>query len=257
MEIFDAHAHYEDSQFDNDRYKFLDSLKDSDVKYILNCCSDVDVFDTVINIVNKYDFVYGSIGIHPHWVTSTPNDYLDKIRKLVRNPKIVAIGEMGLDYFFDDPKDLQKKIFIEQLELAKELNMPVIIHDRDAHDDCLEILRQYKPIGILHRFGGPVEMLKEAMDWGMYVSYNNDLTYPEWNKPHIDCLMVTPWDKLLIETDCPYAPPSEQRNRRCNSLDCANVINTIAKLRNVDEEFVANVAMKNAKKIYRLNEKSN
>ena len=137
-------------------------------------------------------------------------------------------------------------------ELAKELDMPVIIHDRDAHRDCLEILRKYKPQGILHRFGGPVEMLKEAMDWGMYVSFNNDLTYPAWNKPHIDCLMATPWDKLLIETDCPYAPPFERKDDRCESYDVANVVKEIAKLRNVSEEFVAKTSLENAKKIYKI-----
>ncbi len=255
MEIYDTHAHYEDAMFDKDRFEFLDGLVDSEVKFILNCCSDVEVFDTVMEIVNRYDFIYGSIGIHPHWVTSTPDDYLERIRKLVKHKKIVAIGEMGLDYFFDDPKDLQKRIFIEQLELAKELDMPVIIHDRDAHEDCLEILRKYKPVGILHRFGGPVEMVKEVTDWGMYISFNNDLTYPEWNKPHIDCLMATPWDRFLIETDCPYASPSNERERRCDSKDCANVIKEVARLRNVSEEFVEKTAKENALKVYRLEDK--
>ena len=252
MELFDSHAHYEDAMFNRDRKERLEHLRDTDVKYILNCCSDVSVFDTVIDIVNNFDFAYGSIGIHPHWVCETPDDYLDKIRELAKNPKIVAIGEMGLDYFWQEPKDLQKKIFTRQLELAKELDMPVIIHDRDAHLDCLEILRKYKPQGVLHRFGGPVEMLKEAMDWGMYVSFNNDLTYPAWNKPHIDCLMATPWDKLLIETDCPYAPPFERKDDRCESYDVANVVKEIAKLRNVSEEFVAKISLENAKKVYRI-----
>lgn len=252
MELFDSHAHYEDAMFKDDRLERLEALKKTDVKYILNCCSDVDVFDTVMDNVEKFDFVYGSIGVHPNWVPVTPEGYLEQIKELAKHPKIVAIGEMGLDYFGDAPHDLQKKIFIEQLELAKELDMPVIIHDRDAHEDTFEILRQYKPLGILHRYGGPVELLKEAMDWGMYVSYNNDLTYPAWNQPHIDCLMATPWDKMLLETDCPYASPFERAEDRCEASDVANVAKVIAQLRGVSEEYVAQVTTENAKKVYRI-----
>ena len=250
MELFDSHAHYEDAMFDTDRYDRLRHLKNTDVKYIMNCCSDESVFDTVTDICNKYDFAYGSIGVHPHWVLSCSGSYLEKIRELAKNEKIVAIGEMGLDYFWDEPKDLQKKVFIRQLELSKELNMPVIIHDRDAHEDCFEILRKYKPQGVVHRYGGPTEYIKEAFEWGMYVSFNNDLTYPAWNKAHIDVLNATPWDRLLIETDCPYCPPFERSEDRCEAYDVANVVKEIAKLRGVSEEFVAKVSMENAKKAY-------
>lgn len=252
MELFDSHTHYEDHMFDTDRHDRLNALKNTNVKYVLNCCSDVSVFDTVTEIVNTHDFVYGSIGIHPHWVLETPNNYLELINSYIRNNKIVAIGEMGLDYFYNEPKDLQKRIFKEQLALAKDLNMPVIIHDREAHADCIEILEEYKPKGILHRYGGPKELLQKAFSWGMYVSFNNDLTYPVWQKPHIDCLMVTPWDNMLIETDCPYAPPYERQNDRCESYDVENVVKVIAKLRNVSEEFVAEVTTRNAKTVYNI-----
>lgn len=253
MELFDSHAHYEDAMFDKDRHERLDALKDSDVRYVLNCCSDVSVFDTVIEILERHEFVYGSIGIHPHWVCETPENYLDLIRKYAKHEKVVAIGEMGLDYFWKEPKDLQERIFRQQLELAKELDKPVIIHDREAHDDCIRILEEYKPRGILHRYGGPVEHLQKAFSWGMYVSFNNDLSYPAWRQPHIDCLMATPWDRLLIETDCPYAPPYERENDRCESSDVANVVRLIAELRNVSEEFVAKTSAENAKRIYGIN----
>lgn len=253
MELFDSHAHYEDAMFDADRHERLDALRDSDVRHVLNCCSDVSVFDTVIEILDRHEFVYGSIGIHPHWVCETPDDYLELIRKYAKHEKVVAIGEMGLDYFWKEPKDLQEKIFRQQLELAKELDKPVIIHDREAHDDCIAILEEYKPRGILHRYGGPVEHLQKAFSWGMYVSFNNDLGYPAWNRPHIDCLMATPWDRLLIETDCPYAPPYERQNDRCESSDAANVVKMIARLRNVSESFVAERSTENAKRIYGIN----
>lgn len=252
MKLFDSHVHYEDAQFDKDRNERLESLKETEVKMILNCCSDVEVFDTVMEIVNTYDFAFGSIGIHPHWTLETPTDYLSRIRELVKHPKIVAIGEIGLDYFWKEPKDLQKRIFREQLELAKELNMPVIIHDRDAHEDTIEILEEYRPKGVLHRYSGPVEILKRAFDLGMYVSFNNDLSYPEWNAAPIACLMETPWDRLLIETDCPYAAPYERQSERCEATDVKNVVKLIAELRGVSEEYVAQKAYENAMNVYEI-----
>ena len=255
MKLFDSHVHYEDAQFNQDRVERLNHIKDTEVNMMLNCCSDVDVFDTVIDIVEKYDFVYGSIGVHPHWVLETPENYLDKIRELAKHPKIVAIGEMGLDYFWNEPKELQKRIFKEQLELAKELDMPVIIHDRDAHEDVIEILEEYRPKGVLHRYSGPVEILKRAFDLGMYVSFNNDLSYPEWNAAPIACLMATPWDRLLIETDCPYAAPYEKRNERCEAEDVKHVVKMIAELKGVSEEFVAQKSFENALRVYEINKK--
>lgn len=252
MKLFDSHCHYEDGMFDPDRFSRLDALKSSEVQFILNCCSDVGVIPTVLDIVNKYDFAYGSVGIHPHWVLENPENYIEIIEKAAQNKKIVAIGEMGLDYFWNEPKDMQKQVFIRQLELAKKLDMPVIIHDRDAHEDTIEILEKYKPKGVLHRYSGPVDILKRALDLGMYVSFNNDLTYPAWNAAPIACLEITPWDRLLIETDCPYAPPFERENDRCESTDVARVVKEIAKIRNVSEEFVAKVSLENAKRVYEI-----
>ncbi|MBQ7888560.1 MAG: TatD family hydrolase [Erysipelotrichaceae bacterium] len=252
MKLFDSHVHYEDAQFNQDRIERLNHLKETDVKMVLNCCSDVEVFDTVLNIVDQFDFAYGSIGIHPHWTLETPDDYLDRIRECVKHPKIVAIGEMGLDYFWNEPKELQKRIFREQLSLAKELNMPVIIHDRDAHEDTIEILEEFKPKGVLHRYSGPVEILERAFDLGMYVSFNNDLSYPEWNEAPIACLMATPWDRLLIETDCPYAAPYKRKEERCEAEDVRNVVKMIAELRGVSEEFVAQKSYENALRVYEI-----
>ena len=252
MELFDSHAHYEDEQFSSDRHERLEALRKTNVRYLLNCCSDVSVFEMVLEIVAQHDFVYGSIGIHPGWVQETPENYLELIRSALKHERIVAIGEMGLDYYLNPPHDLQERIFRQQLQLAKDLDMPVIIHDRDAHEDCIRILEEYKPQGVLHRYGGPVELLQKAFSWGMYVSFNNDLTYPEWRQPHIDCLMATPWERMLVETDCPFAAPSERREERCESGDVANVVSVIARLRGVTEEFVADVTTKNAKQLYRI-----
>ncbi len=250
MEIFDSHTHYEDAMFDTDRFERLEHLRKTDVKYILNCCSDVSVMPTVIDIVEKVDFAYGSIGVHPHWVCDNPPDYLEIIKEYVNHEKIVAIGEIGLDYFWNEPVELQKEVFCRQLELVKDLDMPVIIHDRDAHRDTIEILKMYRPKGILHRYSGPTEILQTALDMGMYVSFNNDLTYPDWNKRPMECLMITPWDRLLIETDCPYAPPYERENDRCESYDALRVIYEVARIRKVSPDFVARVSVENALRVY-------
>ncbi|MBR2676189.1 MAG: TatD family hydrolase [Solobacterium sp.] len=256
MELFDSHAHYEDAMFEEDRHERLEALRSTDVKYVLNCCSDAGVFETVIEITEVHDFVYGSIGIHPHWVLEAPDNYLDVIWDYLQNDKIVALGEIGLDYFWKEPRDLQEVVFRRQLGMAVDADIPVIIHDRDAHADCIRILEEYKPQGILHRYGGPVELLEKAFSWGMYVSYNNDLTYPEWRQPHIDCLMKTPWERMLVETDCPYAPPYERKEDRCESSDVANVVKVIAELRGVSEEFVAKITTENAKRVYRITDKN-
>ena len=131
--------------------------------------------------------------------------------------------------------------------------MPVIIHDRDAHEDTIEILEEYKPKGVLHRYSGPVDILQRAFDLGMYVSFNNDLSYPDWNAAPIACLMATPWDRLLIETDCPYAAPFERKEDRCEASDVMNVVQMIAQLRGVSEEFVAQKSMENALRVYEIN----
>ena len=254
MKLFDSHAHYEDKMFENDAFEVLDSLKDTNVAKVLNCCSDVEVFDRVMDIAHKYDFMYCSIGVHPHWVMETPDDYLARIEELAADPKVVAIGEMGLDYFFDEPKDVQERIFRQQLELAQKLDKPVIIHDRESHEDCFRILREYKPQGIIHRYSGPYYLLKEALDWGMYVSINNDLTYPGWIDEYGQWIREVDLDHLLIETDCPYAPPHGSGKERCTSADVVDVLKCVAALKGVSEEELADITYRNTLKAYRISE---
>ena len=249
MKLFDTHCHYEDTQFDEDRWQRLDELRNTDIK-ILNCCSDESVFDTVMEISSRYDFAYCSIGIHPHWCMSASEIYLDKIAKLAENPKVRAIGEMGLDYYFDEPEEIQKRVFRQQLELAAELDKPVIIHDRLAHEDVMEILRKYRPKGILHRYGGPLELLQEANSWGMYMSINNDISHPGWKTRHADILLGVSLDRLLVETDAPYSPPFGSENRRSEAADVSCVIKEIAKARNIDIEQLSNILYENALQAY-------
>ena len=252
MELFDSHAHYEDAMFNGDRKERLEHLRDTDVKYILNCCSDVSVFDTVIDIVNNFDFAYGSIGIHPHWVCETPDDYLDKIRELAKNPKIVAIGEMGLDYFWQEPKDLQKKIFTRQLELAKELDMPVIIHSRDAAQECFDMIKKSGVRkGIIHCYSGSAEMAMEYVKMGFYIGIGGVLTYSNARKT-VEVAEEVPLNRIVLETDCPYLAPVPNRGKRNDSTMIKYVAEKLAEIKNISVEQVYFVTSQNAKDVFEL-----
>ncbi len=257
MKRFDSHCHYEDSQFDGDRYQLLDELQADDFGYIMNCCSDVSVFQQIEEIVNRYDFAYCSFGVHPLWAEGTPEDYLEMLTEKLKHPKCVALGEIGLDYSNKPDKDLQKRLFKEQLELAKQLNKPVIIHDRDAHKDTMDILRYYQPKGILHRYGGNSQLMLEAVKWGMYVSVNNDCTHPNWPKRHLEMLEKIPLDRLLVETDCPYGPVYNTNHRRTDSRDVVYAIERIAQLRKEPVETIERVTYENALRVYEIEGEEN
>lgn len=252
MELFDTHAHYEDHLFDEDRYQALDRLKDSDVRFILNCCSDESVFDCVIDIAERYDYAFCSIGIHPHWSGTVSDDYLERIAALAGDSRVKAIGEMGLDYFYKDDRSIQKKVFTDQLELARQLDKPVIIHDREAHRDVFDIIATYQPQGILHRYGGSREYVERAAEMGMYFSVNSDITYPNWERKHLDGFMAIPLDRLLVETDCPYSPPYGSGKERSESTDVISVLEKVAAYHHISIEEAARITFENSLRVYRI-----
>ena len=252
MKLFDTHCHYEDPSFDEDRDEQIEALRNTDVRHILNCCSDESVFDTVLDIAHRHDFAYCSLGIHPHWCLSASDDYLVKISKAAEDEKVRAIGEIGLDYYFDEPPEVQKQLFEQQLQLACDLNMPVIIHDRLAHEDVMEILKKYQPKGILHRYGGPLEILQPALKWGMYVSINTDITQPYWLKKHSDILFGVPIEQLLVETDAPYAPVYGSKRERAQADDVYFALEKVAEYRHIDLNELAAVVYESALEAYGL-----
>ena len=251
--LFDSHAHYEDALFGEDRHRILAGLPDQGVEWVLNCCSDLGVAPLVVALTEQYDFVYGSVGVHPHWVLETPEDYLDQLERLARSPKVVALGAMGFDYFFDEPRDLQERIFRGQMDLAQQLKLPVIIHDREAHEDTYRVLEEYKLPGIVHRFSGNVEGLRRVLDWGMYVSFNGDITWPEYNETALKVLAVTPMERLLIETDAPYMPPKVLEGQLCDSAMLPHIVEVIAQVKGLDPQEVCDISAKNAREIYGIN----
>ncbi len=249
--IFDTHAHYADHAFDEDRYELLDKLQDMGVRYVMLASSSVR--DTAENaaIAEKYDYIFAASGVHPESVEGNPADYLDIVRNTaLSSPKIKAIGEIGLDYHYEGySREKQIKLFEEQLVLAKELNMPVIIHSRDACEDTLNLLKKHKPMGVLHCFSGSAETAKEIVKLGMYVGFTGVLTFKNAKKA-LKALAEVPVDRLLLETDCPYMAPVPFRGKRCDSSMIAYTAAAAAEVKGMDTQEIINITCENGKRFY-------
>ena len=249
--IFDAHAHYDDRWFDEDRDTLLLSMPDNGVSYIVNASVDLATAKTAIGYAEKYPFMYACAGFHPENLEGMPDDYLDQIAELMSHPKVVALGEIGLDYHWDIPRDLQNRVFEEQLQLAKELDVPVVIHDREAHGDTMELIRKYRPKGLMHCFSGSVEMLKEVVRLGMSISLGGTVTFKNARVP-VEVAAAVPIDRLLLETDAPYLSPVPFRGKRNDSTRIAYTAERIAEIRGMDAQELIDIATENAKRLYSI-----
>ncbi len=255
--LFDSHAHYNDEKFNADRDELLASMHENNVGLIMNSCSSLGEIEDIFAICEKYPFVYASVGIHPHEVENlTENDMLT-LKEYAKNPKIKAIGEIGLDYHYDfSPRETQKKWFARQAETAKELNMPVIIHDREAHKDCMDILRACdirETGGVFHCYAGSAEMAREILDWGMYIAFGGTLTFKNSVRP-AEVAKYVPLDRIVIETDCPYLTPEPHRGKRNSSLYIHYVAERLAEIKGVTAEEIENATFENAKKCFKITE---
>lgn len=251
--LFDSHAHYDDEKFNDDRDDVLIKAHEDGISYILNAATDIDTSLMGIGFAEKYDFVYASVGVHPHNTSSLDDRVAERIAELAKNPKVVAIGEIGLDYYYDySPKDAQKYWFKRQLDLAVDLSMPVIIHDRDAHEDIVNIMKESKISqvgGVMHCFSGSREMAKIILDMGFYLSFGGPVTFKNARKA-IEVLQYVPMDRLLIETDSPYLSPEPHRGKRNDSRNVRYVAEKIAEIKGLDFEDVASVTLNNAKQLF-------
>lgn len=249
--IFDAHAHYDDKWFDDDRFELLDSMQSKGVCGIVNNSVDLKTSKKSIGYAEKYDFIYAAVGFHPENIDDVPTDYLDTLAKLCEHEKVVAIGETGLDYYWDTPRDLQKKYFEEQIKLSLDLNMPLIVHDREAHGDTFDFLRKYKPKALVHCFSGSFELMREAIKLGMYISLGGVVTFK--NARHsIEVASEIPLDRLLLETDAPYLSPVPFRGKRCDSSMILYTAEKIASIRNMGIQELLDITNENAKAFYNL-----
>ncbi len=250
--LFDTHAHFDDSQFDNDRDMVIESLKNLGVTNVVNIGADMQGSRDSIALADKYDFIYATVGVHPHEVENMTEDDIDTLRNLAKHPKVKAIGEIGLDYHYEDGTDpeTQKKWFIRQLELSKELNMPVVIHDRESKGECLEILKEHNiSNGVVHCFSGSAETAKEILKLGMMISFTGVLTFKNARRAIEACAQI-PIERLMIETDCPYMAPEPHRGERNFSGYVEFVARKIAEIKGMTFEDVAAITTENAKKFY-------
>ena len=235
--IFDSHAHYDDEAFDEDRDELIEELNQNGVIGILDCASSYESIDKVCEITDKWEFIYGALGIHPENADEFTDEVLEEIKKKIEsNKKIIAVGEIGLDYYWDEnpPREVQKEVFRKHMELAKELNLPVVIHDRDAHEDTLKIMKEYpEVIGTVHCFSGSVEFAKECLKLGYYIGITGVITFKNAKKL-VKVVKEVPLDRLLVETDCPYMAPEPNRGKRNKSDYIEFIIEKIADIKEID-----------------------
>ena len=250
--IFDSHAHYDSEAFDEDRKELLGTLKNQGVVGIVNCGSDMASSLKSLELADEFDFVYAACGVHPHEAEGCKSGYLPVLKKLCLEDKCVAVGEIGLDYHYDfSPREIQKQVFEQQLVLAKELDLPVIIHDREAHEDTFELLKRYKPKGVVHCFSGSAEMAKEIVKLGMYIGLGGAVTFKNARKPR-EVAAIVPSERLLIETDCPYMTPVPHRGKRCDSTYIPFTAEVIAEVRGTSAQEILDLTRVNANNLFGL-----
>lgn len=253
--IFDTHTHYDDSEFDSDRELVLADLKNHHIGTVVNVSSSLASIKTTLDLTKKYDFIYGTVGVHPSETGELTEESFAYLQEQAKQEKIVAIGEIGLDYHWKEPdKAIQKTWFLRQLSLAKELDMPFIIHSRDAAEDTFDMIKSEYPNGqngVIHCFSYSKEIAKKYLTMGFYLGVGGVITFQN-SKKLKEVVEYMPLSQLLLETDCPYLAPVPYRGKRNFSGYLSYVIEKIAKLKNISVETVIETTTGNAKKFYRL-----
>lgn len=252
--IFDSHAHYDDESFDEDREQVIKELKENGIVGILNCGASLEGARASVKLSKEYDFIYAAVGIHPEFADIVNDEVIEEIRSLADFSKVRAIGEIGLDYFSDEnpPREIQKAAFIRQMQLAEELQMPVVIHDRDAHEDTLNILKQFPKVkGVVHCFSGSVEFAKECLKLGYYIGFTGVVTFKNAKKA-VEVAKSVPLDRILLETDCPYMAPVPYRGKRNRSDYIEHIAMKIAEIKSDLTINVKKQSIENAKSLLKI-----
>ncbi|KYH29630.1 TatD family hydrolase [Clostridium colicanis] len=252
--IFDSHAHYDDDSFDEDREKVIEEIHNNGVIAVLNCGASFQGAKDSVKLAEKYDFFYAAVGIHPENAYELTEETLKEIREMTKNPKVKAIGEIGLDYYWEEnpPKDVQKEVFRKQMALAKDLGLPVVIHDREAHGDTLEIMKEFPEVkGVVHCFSGSVEFARECLKLGYYIGFTGVITFKNAKKI-IEVAKEVPMDRILVETDAPYMAPTPHRGKRNQSDYIKFIIEKIAEIKEVSPGFMENLTINNAKNLLKI-----
>ena len=251
--LFDTHAHMNDPAFDADREQVLLGLRDKGVEYMMNvgCC--LDSSKDCVAMAEKYPFVYAAVGTHPDTADEVDTGVLDAYRQMAKHPKVLAIGEVGLDYYYETiPREIQIKAFRMQMELARELQMPVIVHERNAHDDGMRVAKEFKDVtGVFHCYSGSAEMARQLVNMGWYIGFTGVLTFKNARKA-VETAQSIPLDRIVLETDCPFMAPEPFRGRRNDPGYLPYMAQKLAQLREISVEEVVEITTQNAKRLYRL-----
>ncbi len=255
MRLFDTHAHYDADAFDADRMEVLSSMPGQGVELILNPGCDLKSSQTAVELAERFPFVYAAVGVHPEECADWNAEHdIPVLEALAQNPKVRAIGEIGLDYHWAEnpPRELQQQAFHAQLELAEKLDLPVIVHDRDAHHDCLDIVRAHPNVtGVYHCYSGGVEDAKTLMKLGWMISFTGSITFKNARRA-LEVIDLLPMDRIMIETDSPYMSPEPFRGRRNDSGRVHLVAEAIARRKGLDPEEVARITLENGKRFFRI-----
>ncbi len=253
--IFDTHAHYDDRAFDEDRESLLDSMNENGIGRIVNISSDLASIGKTVNLTKQYDFIYGAVGIHPSDCGELTKNQIDYIRTMSREDKILAIGEIGLDYYWDNvPRDVQKWWFEAQMEVAREEKLPVVIHSRDAAKDTVDMMQALCASeigGVVHCYSYSVELAKTFLDMGFYIGIGGVVTFKN-SKKLKEVAKYVPLDRIVLETDCPYLSPVPFRGKRNSSQNLPYVVTEIASLKGISEEELVKATYENACRLYRM-----
>lgn len=251
--LIDSHVHLDDKRFDNDRDILIRNFKNNNIELVVNIGADLGTSVASVDLADKYENIYAAVGIHPHSAKDVNTLVMEKIRELATNKKVVAIGEIGLDFYYDNsPRDVQRKWFMEQLKLAKELDLPIIIHTRDASQETFDILKNNQDgtvRGVLHAFSGSPEMALEYVKMGFYISIGGPVTFKNARVVR-EVAEAVPLNKLLIETDCPYLTPEPYRGKRNEPVYVQYVAKKIAEVKAISYDELVKATNENAKKLF-------
>ncbi len=252
--LFDTHAHMDSRSFDEDREAVLERLPKQEIRYLMNPGCSLASSLAAVDLANRYDYIYAAVGSHPDAADEVNDQVLEEYRKLCKlNPKVKAVGEIGLDYHYEDiPRELQKKAFVAQLELAQELDLPVIVHERDAHEDGMKIIRAFPTVkGVFHCYSGSAEMARQLVNMGWYIGFTGVLTFKNARRA-IETAESIPLERIVLETDCPYMAPTPFRGRRNDPGYLYCMAEKLAQIRGCSVEEIHEITTENGKRLYRI-----
>lgn len=254
MKIFDSHAHYDDDAFNEDREQVLKEIKENGIIGVLNCGASIEGARKSVGLAEEYDFFYAAVGIHPEHADEFSESILEEIKSLANSNKVKAIGEIGLDYYYEEnpEREVQKDVFRQQMNLAQELGLPVVIHNRDAHEDTLTIMKQFpKVIGVVHCFSGSAEFARECLKLGYYIGFTGVVTFKNAKKI-VEVAKEVPLNSMLVETDCPYMAPVPFRGNRNKSDYIPYIIEKLAEIKGIPPEETASITIENTKRLFNI-----